>query len=276
MAEISFIFKKEIHTATAPILSMGGVLSMKLGQLNFLEIPKRLFVILKDPYIDAPWFLFELFFIQIIYYICCTVSSGCKNRLGLNASLLLSVPVIVILLLIKHRLIGSGYSWVNPMYLCCFIWGHMVQTYSDIKINEKLNMLIIFIAALFFFCIVPFYDFKMEPAYYREAIKLTCSVLFSLVAYAIVKHYYSNIPAKVQGLYNYLGTHTIEIYLTHFCVISICLKCCLDTSMINSIPLLLALYVISIPFALLTIKISDIIKAIPFLSLLLYGKKSLW
>ena len=240
-----------------------------LNRISILELPSKLLSMLKYPSEDAPWFIFELFFIQVIYYLCCAICSKSKNKYSLPSVLIIAVFFVSGIILIKMKFFGSGYTWIEPQYCLMFVIGHMAQT---IEWKPKYIKPVILLSFLLFIVTVPFFDFNAEGVIKKTAVKTITSVSFSMKAYLIIREQYSNIRERISTFINYLGTHTLEIYLTHSCLVAFSSVQWINTGAMNSIPLFMAVFILAIPISVLTIKITDIIKTIPLMPLLLYGK----
>ena len=250
----------------APPVCLQTLLLFK--DLAITELPQRLLDVLKNPSDDAPWFLFELFFIQVVYYICCALFKD-RGRWMLSGGLILAVVVVTGLMLLKMRYIGHGYNWIEPNYLLLFVMGHFAQTLEWKNKWEKLIILICFITFLLVF---PYFDPQAEGMIRKTIIKTIASASFSVFVYLIVRGTYYSIKKGTTTFVNYLGTHTLEIYLTHSCVVAVCVKPLIDTSELNAIPLFMIVFLASIPICYLVIKMSDVLKMISAMSVLLYGK----
>ena len=249
---------------------MGGVISMIVTGTGVEDFPLRVLTIIKNPSDNAPWFLCELFVIQIVFFVCCSITANKKGKYALPSSLIISIPTIVIILLLKKFLIGSGYTWITPLYMFMFILGVFVRL-KHLKPNMEKVLSVV--SLLVFIVIVPYFDFHMEDTLRRDIIKLVASISFSLCTYLTIKNSYSYLSEHVTGFINYLGTHTLEIYVTHFCIIKVCVAPWINTNLINSFPLFLIIFLVSLPVGYLVIQVSNFLKIIPTLSLLLYGKE---
>lgn len=250
-------------------LFIGGGTLLIINNISLVDIWHKLLLNLKKPSVDAPWFIFQLFFIQIVYYLGCSICERTTKKYALPIVLLCSVPLLTGFLWLKKGFIGTGYVWINPEYLLLFVLGHIAQTN---EINEKITKIGIFISFMVFLFTYPFFDFQSGDSLTNQLIRIVASISFSLAIYWLVKMHFSSINEKARYLINYLGTHTLEIYLTHFCIINLASYKWIDTGLMNSIPFFLVLMIASIPICLIVIVISDILKAIPAMSVLLYGK----
>ena len=137
----------------------------------------------------------------------------------------------------------------------------------DAYIKPKYVDLTILVFFLIFAMTAPNFEFQSS----NMLLKGMSSVSFSVFVYLLVKKTCSSIEIKTKTLVNYLGQHTMEIYLTQFCLVQICSSQWIDTGIVNGIPLFM-MVLLSIPISLLVVKVSDVLKAIPAMPLLLYGK----
>lgn len=266
--KFTMFVKKKARQLLLPYFVWGGVILLLFKDLAITELPQRLLDIFKNPSDDAPWFLFELFFIQVVYYICCALFKD-KGRWMLSVGLMLVVVVITGLMLIKMRYIGHGYNWIEPNYFLLFVMGHFAQT---LEWKDKWGKPVTLVCFITFLLIFPYFDLHAEGMIRKTIIKSIASATFSVFVYLIVRESYSSIKNWITTFVNYLGTHTLEIYLTHSCVVAVCVKPLIDTSELNAIPLFMIVFLTSIPICYLVIKMSDVLKMIPAMSLLLYGK----
>ena len=265
---LSFIRKKS-RQLILPFFVWGGLISLISMGSGVEDFPHRLLSIIKNPCDNAPWFLCELFVIQIVFFVFCAITSNKVGKYALPFSLILSIPAIVLLLELKKSLIGLGYNWITPQYLFMFILGVFVKLK---QLKPNLEKVLSVVSLLVFIVVVPFFDFNMENSLRREIIKLIVSISFSICAYFTIKNSYHILVKQVTSFVNYLGSHTLEIYVTHFYVIKISVLPWIITNGINSFPLFLIVLLVSLPVSYLVIQVSNAFKLIPTLSLLLYGK----
>ena len=264
----NFLGKKTLQLLI-PFFVWGGINTILFGSLDAIVWPERILEIIKDPTINAPWFIFSLFWIQVTYFVCCAVCEKAKNKNVLAIVLFSSVLIVTMLLFVKKQIIGSGFTWVWPGYLFMFLLGHFIQT---LEIKLLIQKIITVLSLVLFIVSFPLFDFHSDNAMRMEAIKIISSMAFSLFAYYLAKNNYQMIMEKHSSFVNHLGTHTLEIYLTHYVIIRICCNHLIDTSMINSVPLFFMVLLLSILFCVLVISISGVLKTVPLLSILLYGK----
>ena len=264
----AFIRKKS-RQLLLPFIIWGVFIPVVLKDLNINEIPSRFILIFRNPDRGA-WFLLFLFCIQIIFFICCAITSRAKNRYTRVLTLLVSVPVIVVTLYLKKRIIGSDFTWVIPEYLLLFIFGYLAQASDSIR---KYSISVPIIGFIVFVFVAPLFDFSESSSIVMRLIKLLASTAFSVTSYSIVRSYYGEIHKRATTIINYLGTHTLELYVTQYCIIQICASPWLSVSTVNVIPLFVWLILLSVPISFIIIGISSILKCIPGMPLLLYGEK---
>lgn len=243
---------------------------MILNDIKIIEIGEKLLLNLKDPSNNAPWFIFQLFFIQIVYFICCALCSKATKKSTLPVFLLLSLPVVICVLYIKKCFIGPGYTWISPNYLLLFILGHLVQTF---ELKQRWYKIMALICFIIFVLVVPLFDFHSDLFLTRMIIKNITKISFSLFAYSLMRLEYQTINEHIKNGVNYLGRHTLEIYLTHFYLIIVFADQWIDTGLMNNIPLFIALFIVAVIISYLTVMVSEILKLIPAMSFLLYGKR---
>lgn len=265
---LSFIKKKTVQLLV-PFFIWGAVITLSVSQIDILAIPERVLQILSNPSLNAPWFLFQLFFIQVIFFICCTLNSIVGNKIPLYLTFFISIPIVVILQWLSNRFLGVGGAWLSRTYLILFYLGVVAQS---VEIKAGLIRPIVFICFLVFVLIAPLYNILSDNDVLKEIIKTISSITFSFVCYYIVKYKYQKTSPKVKNLINYYGTNTLEIYVTQFCIVTVCQSQWIETGTMNSVPLFLIVLIVSIPITYVVLKISEILKMIPYMSLLLYGK----
>lgn len=248
---------------------MGGVIPLFVKDLSFTEIPTRIYLFLQYPD-KSVWFLLFLFVILVIYYLCCAIFNSLKNKWVLPTLLLSTVPLLTVLLHLKDSFIGSAFTWCSPVYLSMFLMGHFVQSFSESS-NQSFKV-IIPVSLCAFILIVPLYDFS-NPGVSMSVIKLVCSSLFTWPLYFLIKSKYDCIGSGIKKAINYLGTHSLEIYVTHYYIIWICVGTWLDVDRMNAIPLFLIVLLISFVVSYAVTFIAQAIKAVPGMSLILYGKQ---
>ncbi len=247
---------------------MGGVIPLFVNDLSFTEIPTRIYLFLQYPD-KSVWFLLFLFIILVIYYLCCTISNSLNYKWALPTLLLSTVPLLTVLSRLKDSFIGPAFTWCSPVYLSMFLMGHFVQTFTDSS-NRSFKFLIP-VSLCAFILIVHLYDFS-SPGVRMSIIKLICSSLFTLPFYLLIKSRYHCIGSSIQKAINYLGTHSLEIYVTHYYIIWISVGTLLDVDRMNAIPLFLIVLLVSFVVSYIVTFIAQALKAIPGMSLLLYGK----
>ena len=237
---ISFVKKKTIQLLM-PFFVWGGVVVVVLNENSMSVIPIRFVEILKYPDHGAPWFLLHLFFIQLVFFLCCALTKrGNINKIR-TVVLLLSVPLILSFLYFKSFFI-EGYTWIDPVWLLLFILGSIIK---KIEINDRMARLIVVFFFTVFLIFVPHYDYQMKDFVERNLIKMITSVTFSIFAYELIKVSYDKIGNIEKKVINYLGTNTLEIYVTHFLLIRIVAHPWVETGTMNAIPLFLILFLVS-------------------------------
>lgn len=268
----NFLSKKSVQLLLPFFIWGGGILCL-LGDISIADLPRVLFNLIRYPDQGAPWFIFQLFFIQLVYFIFCAFFSRCRSILLFHVALLFSVPLVFLLLFLKKEYLCQGFSLMNPGYLLMFILGHITQQSHFAQINNRYTRILTFIIFSLFIIIVPIFDFHSDSLIKGEGLKIITSFLFSVFAYLLIKNNYP-FSFKLNMMMNKLGTHTLEIYLTHFCLISVFATPWIETDSIQCIPLFLLVLLTAIPICYLAIYLSIVLRRIPFLSILLYGKKA--
>lgn len=261
----AFLFlKKKTLQLIIPFVIWGGVISVLLNGADMRELPERLLLILQYPDRGA-WFLIHLYIIQILYFICCTIHNSCNNKYMFYISALLVSGIVCILL----KNYGVLYRWIKPEYVALFFIGHIAQRINWTKLFFYINPIILS-CLIGFTIIAPKFDFTESGM----TIKLLCSIFFSLFMYLLVRTEYDNIPARVTRRVNFLGKNTLEIYLTHYYFVILCVTPWINSEIIKPIPLFTIVLFLSVIICFLVVVMADCLKFIPWLSLILYGKSN--
>lgn len=264
---LPFIGKKACQLLI-PFFVWGTIIPFLLCDISITDLPGRFLQIIQYPD-NSVWFLLFLFFIQVVYFICCALTANAKGNNTRLIVLLCSLPIVVLLLYIEKKFLGPEFIWISPEYLLLFIIGHIIQT---INIKDSYVSPLIFFSFLLFVIIVPLFDFWQSNLFKIRVIKVLTSISFSLFAYYIVKMQYNNLNIKLTKYVVFLGTHTLEIYVTHYSIVQICMAPWLFTGTINTIPLFMIILLLSVPICFLVVFITEVLKKIPGLSLVLYGQ----
>lgn len=260
--------RKKSRQLLLPFIIWGVFIPVIFRDLCLNDTPSRFILIFRNPDRSA-WFLLFLFCIQIIFFICCATTSKAKHKYTRVLTLLLSAPVIVAILYLKKKLIGSDFTWVIPEYFLLFVLGYIAQASDSLK---KFSIVVPLVGTIVFVFVVPLFDFSESGSTMMRLIKLLASTAFSVTSYTIVRYYYDVFYTKATIIINYLGTHSLELYVTQYCIIQICISPWLFVSNVNAIPLFVCVLIVSVPTSFIIIGISSVLKLIPGMQLLLYGK----
>lgn len=269
---IPFVKKKAVRLLV-PFFVVGGVIRLTVNTINigsFWWLPQRILSILRAPCLNAPWFLFSLFFIQQVFYICCALSNKTKQKYILPLLFLISAIIIKMLQSPVDALLGITYPYIPVNYLLLFYLGYLMQSTN---LNVVISRVICFTFFLIFIIVTPIYDFFSTNDFYKDVIQLLSSITFSVFLYLVVKNKYEGINSIITKATNYLGRNTLEIYITHYSIIIVFSKPWIDVSGMNSITLFLLVMIVSVIVSYVVVTISKALKSIPYIPLILYGKQ---
>jgi len=233
-----------------------------LNGTDIRELPERLLLILQYPDRGA-WFLIHLYIIQLLYFIYCSIYNIYSSKFVFYTSALMILGIICVIFMNCELL----YRWLNPAYVAMFFIGHFTQRFNWDKIVYCINPIIL-LCLIGFTLLSPKFDFSESML----MIKLLCSIFFSLFMYLLVRSKYDYISDRVKRYVNYLGNNTLEIYLTHYYIVILCVTPWLNSEMMNAIPLFIIVLFISVVLCYFVAFIAACLKTVPYLSFILYGK----
>ena len=75
------------------------------------------------------------------------------------------------------------------------------------------------------------------------------------------------------GILKYLGRHSLEIYLLHYCLVAVTRDYVITTDQIYAVPLFFFLGVLAVIICWLCCKIAEIMKRIPYVAFVLFGNR---
>ena len=243
------------------------------NDLSLSEFPNRLLEIIKYPDHNAPWFILELFFIQLVYFICCALNMLFKGRRTILWILfVLSVPSVVIVNKFVGNIFEGAFAYINWIYLLLFYIGHIMQT-QEIN-NEKTQGIIAFGGLVVFIALQSSFSFS-DKSLLNMVLKGVLSLVFSICAHYSVRIACDIVSKDIKKTLNFIGKHTLEIYVTHYYIVIVFPYQWIATTDMYAVPLFMIVLVVVLTFVIpLVLLLSETLKNIPFLSLLLYGKSS--
>ncbi len=263
----SFLYKKSCQLIV-PFVVWGLVVYLVFNTSCCSDIPCRFVEIFRRPDNQSPWFLLYLFCIQIVFFVCCALSTKIRYKYTRLFILLVSLPFVAAIMYLKNNYVTPFFVWISPDYLLIYIVGVIVQTYSPKESRFNFVVLLCFIAFIYF---APKFDFY-HYSYQMRAIKIIASISFSIVVYYIVKTTYSGIEGRVLNNLRILGTNTLEIYVSHYFFIQFFPQPWIEIGLLNVIPLFVLVFLVSIPLSLFVVKVAYILKQVPGMSLVLFGQ----
>lgn len=217
------------------------------------------------------WFLINLFCIQIVFLLCCFVSQNLTDRFSslknncLLAELIVCIPLVLTFFVLGHGNVMSSYF--SLIYSVSFFTGYFLHSFLG---NANLNRFFHLLFFLIFIAAVPYFHFADSPNW----LKMLIGICFSLFFIPSCKRYTEEFPNDYVGsLFKLLGKNTIEIYLLHFWIIKF-----FDTPTINLTDfspflIFIFLFLFATALSLVIMYVARFLKFVPYLSLLLFGKK---
>lgn len=263
----NFLYKKSCQLLV-PFIVWGLLVYSIVNTSCYSDIPSRFVDIFKQPDNQSPWFLLYLYCIQIVFFACCALSQKIRFKHARIFVLLASIPFVFVIMYLKNNYVTQFFVWISPDYLLMFVMGVFVQTYLYKACRSKYVIFLCFIGFVYF---APKYDFY-HYSYQMRIIKIIASISFSVAVYFITKSAYSELGEKTRKYIRILGTNTLEIYVSHYYFIQFYPQPWIEVGLMNVIPLFVIVLSTSLPFCLLIVKVANILKQVPGMSLVLFGK----
>ncbi len=263
----SFLYKKCCQLLV-PFIVWGLVIYSIVNSVHYSDIPCRFVEIFSQPDNQSPWFLLYLFCIQIVFFVCCALSAKSRIKYARLFVLFTSIPVVFTVLFLKNKFVTPYFVWISPDYLLLFLLGFLVQTYTN---NDNRVKYVVLLCSIAFIYYAPQYDFYHYSSQMR-IIKIIVSISFSFAVFYVAKFAFSESGEWTRKILRILGTNTLEIYVSHYYFVQFYPQPWIDAGLINVIPLLVLVFLISIPVSLFIVKVACVFKKVPGLALLLFGQ----
>lgn len=252
-------FLNKVRSLLLPFF-VWGIIVYLLFQPSFSleDSYTRIIQVLLIPSNSAPWFLLTLFCIQLFFLFFCLLS----NLFGKNRWTEIVVAIITGALIAGGYLLTSNYYYFSIYYSITFFAGYFYKIIFDGEIND----IVCFVLLILFCLFSPRFDLNESPSY----MKMLLGVAASILVIKIVKRI--NWSPSVYGKLGSIGRHTLEIYVVQCFGLYMITKP-MDVSDIHPIFLFVLLLFFSLLFSAVIIESSKLLSNIPFVGLLLFGKK---
>lgn len=210
------------------------------------------------PYQDY-WFLLYLYVVQILFLGIKMVSSHLLKLIKNDFITELLVAALLSVLLFRIY-----------EYVLIFLLGYFLYRYGKRFLFSDFTLLI---ALLLFVTLFTLYrDHEQEITLYSR-LAMAMAGIFAVVG--IIRRldvaFESNHRACI--LLRYIGRHSLEIYLLHYFFVWILRDVSISVVYVHAIPLYVIIFIISIFICLLCCCVADVMKKIPYVSLLLLGSR---
>ena len=198
-----------------------GVRGLVLGHYEYLNL-KWLAYHMDSGY----WFLFTIWVISFIYstsvYIANKVNKedGIKNVVAFTVSYgCFSLIVLGVGLLLGFSFLGTKLTmYYLPFYFCGVIFGryqHLIEKHQGIKDVSIALALIVFNSI-----ISRFYLYDLDETIGEILIRIIASISGCIAICGLVGPLCKKSTQIIWGGFGYIGTHSLEIYLTHYIFLS--------------------------------------------------------
>lgn len=272
-----FILRK-IQTLVIPFIFAGIIFFPLLCESkSLMDLPNIFVRRMIDP-LSSFWFLPVLFCIQIYFLLACLIKncllrffdSGQSNHWSLLCDIVSQAVVILAIIIASNfSTYIHGSCYFSIVYILLFFLGaDIIQIkglYGKFIHHSSYSNLFYLLLLFIFFAIATQFDFKHT----NSIIKLASSICASLLLLKICSYYNSN--NKWEEHISFFGENSLVIYINHGIIVSIFLEE-IDVSCLNTVPLFCILVVIAMTISVISIVISLILRRIPLLSTLMYGR----
>jgi len=243
-----------------------------LKQYSFLNIKNLIF------HMDIGyWFLFSLWTVCIVYGFSCYVSEKFSSQIAKSLSNIFTYLIGMSVLAVISLILGLSFLCIKltlyymPFFYAGVLFGKNQNNISSLKNYSKFVELFAALSAIMYLLLlVRFNSFYISEnligIFIRALTSLTgcCFVCFSVSKL--------NLKGLPNRLLNFIGQHSLEIYLIHDIFLSIFkLAPIPEFTSIKGLIVCVINYIITL---VITITITFLLNANRFLKFLLFGKKS--
>lgn len=211
------------------------------------------------------WFLQTLFLIFVCYgiylYLC--------EKWNKNQSIVKDLAMIALVFMFYgfYYMLNFKYGSVF-LYSMYFYMGVMISKYQSLE-KMAFNPILLVISFFVFCMLVGHWDIHSD-SYVADVIKNIIDPCAFIIVLNVCKKYET---IKASKFISQWGRYSLEIYVAHWCLISICSKWSLNLSYLNEIWLFILAIVLSVPIVYSCIGLAKIIEVSPITHLVLYGRK---
>ena len=159
---------------------------------------------------------------------------------------------------------------ISLAYFSMYILGFYYQKYKFLNRINNYIYAFLFIA----FCVIsPYYEYGSSTLGDSDRVWLLvpvslCASLSSIKIFSYFEYYYK----QKLGILSYIGKHTLGIYLSHFIFVNLSFVSLIEKNL-PDIYQFIFLFFLSLIISLICIIFEEIIKAIPILYRIMYGRK---
>lgn len=248
----------KIRSLIVPFLSWSLIIPAIISPaFDLREIHIKLITLLQSPD-KGTWFLLTLFMIYINYFVVCFVSNYFKNQ-----KVEFLTTFVVLCGVVGGKILTGNSFYFSAIYNVAFFVGYFFMRYN---LSAYINKYIVLVC-IFLFC---FYSVKFDFQESSTIMKLG----IGLMAFLFWGYIAQKMEYKFCKKTAWLGQNTLEIYVMHYYVVKI-FSVEMDVSVIKPIPLFIVIAMISIIVCIVVTYIGSVIKKIPLMGFLLFGKRDI-
>ncbi|MFS4482684.1 acyltransferase family protein [Hyunsoonleella sp. 2307UL5-6] len=213
------------------------------------------------------WFLWQLFFVTLLYSLWLFLSSTFNTNKNLIKDVLFLLLIAVGLLAIWQ--LNIVVFMRNFMLFFVFYFLGVIVAKYDVLSKLIMNKIVFSLAFLVFCLVVGHYQYGMSSLN-NSVIKFTCAISAIIVFYTLIRR--ATFNEFIDKNIRKFGVNSLVIYVTHYYVVYVFATPFISAEF-NQIPLFLICSLLSVMVALISIFIYRILNFSNILGLILYGNK---
>ena len=256
--ELLLFVKKKSLTLLLPFVVWSTIITPYVINRATIKDYPTIFIDEFVPPLGGYWFLLYLFVIQVMFGVAKYVSEQLERYVSnkLYRELLISAILSAPLFLIYE-------------YVLYFLFGYIIFVYGKgILFNKNVQFLS--------FCLfVILFELKRENVEFSFILQLLIALTASVFIIGIT--YNIQMTGAIQGIIGrflcFFGSNSLEIYLLHYVFISACAGIHISVSHVHAIPLYVMVLGVSICICFLCCGVGNVLKRIPYISMLLLGNR---